>query len=116
MSRMAIHEHGDESAMRLERVPVPQIKPNEVLVRLHAAGVNFIDTYQVSGLYKVPEFPFTPGQEGAGIVEAVGDLVEDIAVGDHVVTLRGSGCYAEFSAVDCNRVIPIPKGMDMKTA
>ncbi len=80
--------------------PVPG--PGQLLIKVAAAGVNFIDTYQRGGMYKVP-FPFTPGSEAAGTVEEVGEGVEDFAVGSRVATAEGSKCYAGYTAPGCGQ-------------
>jgi NADPH:quinone reductase-like Zn-dependent oxidoreductase len=71
MQAIRFHAYGGPEVLQLEEIPVPEIKPDEVLVRVHAAGVNYIDVYQRVGLYKTP-VPFGPGIEGAGIVEKAG--------------------------------------------
>lgn len=93
--------------------PVPG--PGQLLVKVGAAGVNFIDTYKRSGVYKVP-FPFTPGSEAAGTVEATGDGVSGFAVGDRVATAEGIDCYADYALVDQDAALPVPAGLDDLTA
>src|SRR5690242_7895974 len=93
--------------------PVPG--PGQLLVKVGAAGVNFIDTYKRSGTYKVP-YPFTPGSEAAGTVEAVGDGVTGFAVGDRIATAEGINCYADYALVDEDAALPVPKGLDVFTA
>lgn len=94
-------------------MPVPG--PGQLLVRVAATGVNFIETYQRQGLYKVP-FPFTPGAEAAGVVTAVGEGVADFAKGDRVATAEGHRTYAEYTVIDADRALPIPEGVDLLTA
>ncbi|BCT75814.1 quinone oxidoreductase [Sinomonas cyclohexanicum] len=94
-------------------MPVPG--PGQLLVRVAATGVNFIETYQRQGLYKVP-FPFTPGAEAAGVVTAVGEGVADFAKGDRVATAEGHRTYAEYTVIDADRALPIPGGVDLLTA
>lgn len=93
--------------------PVPG--PGQLLIKVAAAGVNFIDTYQRGGMYKVP-FPFTPGSEAAGTVEEVGEGVEDFAVGSRVATAEGSKCYAGYTVLDAAKALPVPDGVDDLTA
>ncbi|HJV99188.1 MAG TPA: quinone oxidoreductase [Arthrobacter sp.] len=93
--------------------PVPG--PGQLLVKVAAAGVNFIDTYQRSGVYKV-EFPFTPGSEMAGTVEATGDGVEDFSPGDRVATAEGSRCYAGYTLLDQAKALAVPDAVDLSTA
>ncbi|MGN7148726.1 quinone oxidoreductase family protein [Arthrobacter sp. SAFR-179] len=93
--------------------PVPG--PGQVLFKVGAAGVNFIDTYKRSGTYKV-QYPFTPGTEAAGTVEAVGEGVTGFSVGDLVATAEGFNCYADYALVDEDAALPVPKGLDVFTA
>ncbi|MBT2565837.1 quinone oxidoreductase [Arthrobacter sp. ISL-85] len=93
--------------------PVPG--PGQLLIKVGAAGVNFIDTYKRSGTYKV-SYPFTPGSEAAGTVEAVGEGVTGFAVGDRVATAEGIDCYADYALVDQDAALPVPKGLDIFTA
>ena len=93
--------------------PVPG--PGQLLFRVGAAGVNFIDTYKRSGTYTVP-YPFTPGTEAAGTVEAVGEGVTGFAVGDRVATAEGINCYADYALVDEDAALPVPKRLDVFTA
>lgn len=93
--------------------PVPG--PGQLLIKVAAAGVNFIDTYQRGGMYKVP-FPFIPGSEAAGTVEEVGEGVEDFAVGSRVATAEGSKCYAGYTVLDAAKALPVPDGVDDLTA
>ncbi len=96
--------------MELVELPVPVPKANEVAVKLAASGVNFIDVYHREGRYKVP-LPFTPGQEGAGTVTAVGADVTSVKVGDRVAWCHLLGAYAEYSVVVADRLVPIPAGV-----
>ena len=96
--------------MELVDLPVPAPKANEVAVKLAASGINFIDVYHREGRYKVP-LPFTPGQEGAGTVTAVGADVTSVKVGDRVAWCHLLGAYAEYSVVVADRLVPIPAGV-----
>jgi NADPH2:quinone reductase len=96
--------------MELVELPVPVPKANEVAVKLAASGVNFIDVYHREGRYKVP-LPFTPGQEGAGTVTALGGDVTSVKVGDRVAWCHLLGAYAEYSVVAADRLVPIPAGV-----
>jgi NADPH2:quinone reductase len=91
-------------------LPVPQPKANEAVVKLAAAGVNFIDVYYREGRYKAP-LPFVLGQEGAGVVTAVGTEVKSVKVGDRVAWTAQLGSYAEYAAVPADRLVPIPPGV-----
>ena len=92
---IVVHQSGGPEELRFEYVPDPAPGPGEARVRHTAIGVNFIDVYFRRGIYKTPQFPFVPGQEGAGIVEAIGPGVSDVAVGDRVVYASLQGAYAE---------------------
>ena len=98
MKAVRVAAAGGPDAMRLAEVPDPQPREGEALVRIDAAGVNFIDVYHRSGAYPVP-FPLVPGQEGAGTVLAVGRGVSEVAVGDRVAFASGPGTYADLASV-----------------
>ena len=115
MKAIRVHENGGAEALRLETIPDPVPGPGQVLVRLEAIGVNFIEIYQRRGLYKVA-MPFVPGEEGAGKVEAVGPGVEDVRVGDRVASVNFRGSYAELAIADANKVVPIPDGLGAREA
>jgi NADPH:quinone reductase len=110
MKAIQVKQHGGPEAMELEEVPVPQPKANEAVVKLTASGVNFIDVYFREGRYKaVP--PFVVGQEGAGIVNAVGTGVTSVKNGDRVAWCGVMGSCAEYAAVLADRLVPIPDGV-----
>jgi NADPH:quinone reductase len=111
MRAVRIHEHGGPEAMRVEDVPVSRPGAGEALVRLDAVGVNFIDVYKRTGLYKLP-LPATLGEEGAGTVAAVGEGVADLRVGDRVAWAGHGGAYAEYAVVPAARLVPLPDGVD----
>src|SRR5947207_8606903 len=96
MKAIRVHTPGGPEALRLEDVPQPAPGSGEVLVKVEAAGVNFIDVYQRTGHYKVP-VPFTLGQEAAGTVAAVGSGVAEPNVGDRVAYTAILGAYAEYA-------------------
>ena len=108
MKAVRIHEHGSADALRVETVPVPQPGPGQALVRLDAAGVNFIDVYKRTGLYKVP-MPATLGEEGAGTVTAVGGDVTEVREGDRVAWAGVLGAYAEHALVPAAKLVPLPR-------
>jgi NADPH2:quinone reductase len=110
MRAVRVHEHGGPEAMRMETVPVPRPGPGEALVRLQSAGVNFIDVYKRTGLYKLP-LPATLGEEGAGTVAAVGEGVAEVRVGDRVAWAGVTGAYAEYAIVPAARLVPLPDGV-----
>jgi NADPH2:quinone reductase len=110
MQAVRIHQPGGAEAMRVDTVPVPRPGAGEALVRLEAAGVNFIDVYKRTGLYKVP-LPSTLGEEGAGTVVAAGEGVADVRVGDRVAWAGAMGAYAEYAVVPAARLVPLPGGV-----
>jgi NADPH:quinone reductase len=112
---MRIHEHGGPEKLKWEEVAVGDPGPGQVRVRNTAVGLNFIDTYQRSGLYPMP-MPFTLGSEGAGVVEAVGPKVKDLKVGDRVAYSGPVGAYAEVLLRPADRMVKVPAGIDDKTA
>ena len=101
--------------MRVEELPTPTPGQGQVLVRVAAAGVNFIDIYHRSGQYKV-ELPFALGQEGAGTVEAVGDGVTEFAPGQHVAWSSVGGSCASHALVPAARLVPVPDGVSLQDA
>lgn len=106
---------GGPEVLSCAELPDPEPGPGELLVRVAAAGVNFIDTYRRSGVY--PEaFPHVVGREGAGVVEAVGDGVTRFRVGDAVAWHEAPGSYAELVVVPAETAVPVPTGLDLVTA
>lgn len=104
-----IHRHGGPEVLSYEEVEVGAPGPGEVLVRHRAVGINFVDTYVRSGLYPVPSLPSGIGSEAAGVVEAVGDGVDDLSVGQRVAYATGPlGAYAERRIVPADRLVPLP--------
>jgi NADPH2:quinone reductase len=110
-----VRTNGGPEVLRLEDVPVPDPGPGQVLIRVEAIGVNFIDVYHRIGLYRLP-LPFTPGREAAGTVERVGDGITSLRPGDRVVSETAVGTYAEYALVPEARAVPIPEGLDARTA
>ncbi|KMO14631.1 quinone oxidoreductase family protein [Methylobacterium platani] len=111
-----IHEYGGPEVMRYEEVAVGDPGPGQIRVRQSAVGVNFIDIYFRSGLYKAPQLPFTPGNEGAGTVVAVGAGVTGFSPGDRVAYGSAAGTYAEEVVIDAKSVVRVPDGIDDDTA
>jgi NADPH:quinone reductase len=110
-----VHAHGGPEALVLEDVPLPAPGPGQVLVAVKAAGINLFDTQLRSGLYK-RELPFTLGLEGAGIVEAVGTDVTDIAIGDRVAFVFSTGSYATHTLAPAERTVPLPDAISFEDA
>lgn len=113
---VVVHEVGGPEVMRIEDIELPSPGRGEVLVRFHAAGVNFIDTYFRTGAYKPPSLPFVPGNEGAGEVAAVGKGVKDFKEGDRVAFVGTLGCYAEARIVPADRLVKLSKAISYETA
>jgi len=117
MKAIRVHKPGDPDVLQYEDAPDPHIGPGQVLVGVRAAGVNPVDTYMRAGRYaQMPAMPYIPGGDAAGVVEAVGNDVKDITVGDQVYTAGGSarlltGCYAELLACDADLVCPLPASL-----
>jgi NADPH2:quinone reductase len=110
MKAIQVKVPGGPEALELTDMPVPEPKANEAVVKLAAAGVNFIDVYHREGRYKVP-LPFLPGQEGAGVVTSVGASVTSVRKGDRVAWTGLLGGYAEYAAVPADRLVSIPAGV-----
>ena len=110
MKAILVHEFGGPDVLKLEEVPTPKPGAGEVLVRIHAAGVNPADTYMRAGTYaRKPPLPYTPGTDGAGVVEAVGEGVKKVKRGDRVYTTQTlSGAYAEYARALEQQVHPLP--------
>jgi NADPH:quinone reductase len=115
MKAIRIHEIGGPDVLRYEDVTDPKPRAGEVLVRLAAAGINYIDVYRRTGMYPVP-LPFIPGTEGAGTVTALGDGVAGFAVGDRVAYEGPLGAYAEVQAVPATKLVKIPDGVGTDVA
>jgi len=109
MKCVRIYQYGGPEVLKYEtNVPIPSVDSNQVLIKNHSIGVNFIDTYHRTGLYKVP-LPFILGRDGSGIVEKIGDKVTQLKIGDRVAYPESSGSYAEFSSVPSYLVAKLPE-------
>ena len=115
MRAMRLKATGGAEALLEEQAPMPVPGPGEALVRLNYAGVNFIDIYKRTGLYKVP-LPATLGEEGAGTVEEVGGGVTEVRRGDRVAWAGVGGAYAEFAIVPAAKLVPVPLEVDTRIA
>jgi NADPH2:quinone reductase len=112
-----VHEYGGPEALVWEEVPVPAPRPGEALVRHHAIGLNYIDVYFRTGLYKAPALPATIGMEAAGVVEAVGDGVTEVAPGDRVAYATAPiGAYAEARSIKADRLVKLPNAISFEQA
>ena len=117
MKAVLCKSFGPAENLVVEEVASPTPKPNEILLDVHAASVNFPDTLIIEGKYQFkPPLPFSPGGEAAGVVAAIGDKVSHLRVGDRVMGLTGWGSFAEQVAVPAYNVLPIPAQMDFATA
>src|SRR5437667_10820208 len=115
MKAIQVSQVGGPEVLQLVDLPIPNPKPNEALVRIEAAGVNFIDVYFREGRYPAP-LPFINGQEAAGSVVAVGSDVTTLRLGDRVAYTGALGNYAEYAAVPAERLIKIPDQLDFNQA
>jgi NADPH2:quinone reductase len=112
-----VHEVGGPEALRFEEIEVGSPGPGQVLLRQTAVGLNFIDVYFRTGLYPPPQLPFVPGLEAAGVVEAVGEGVRDLRVGQRVAYASPPiGAYAERRLMPAGRLVALPDGIDDETA
>ncbi|MFN3579417.1 MAG: NADPH:quinone oxidoreductase family protein [Pseudomonas sp.] len=117
MKAVLCKSYGPASNLVLEETTDPVAKPNEVVVDIHAAGVNFPDTLIIEGKYQVkPPFPFSPGGEAAGVIASVGEKITHLQPGDRVMGLTGFGSFAEKVAIDASRILSMPRDMDFVTA
>src|SRR5215475_6429254 len=110
MKAIRVHAFGGPEVLKLEEVVTPKPSASEVLVRIHAAGVNPYDVYMRAGTYPVkPPLPYTPGSDAAGVIEAVGEGIKKVKVGDRVYTARTvTGAYAEYCLAEENQVHALP--------
>jgi NADPH2:quinone reductase len=115
MRAIRIHETGGVEKIRQDDIPVPAPGAGEIRFRVEAAGLNFIDTYKRSGLYAV-KLPHTLGQEGAGVVTAVGEGVTEFRAGDRVATAAANGAYADEAIVGAAQAVKVPAGVTFDLA
>jgi NADPH2:quinone reductase len=115
MKAIRVHEYGGPEALRYEDVERPEPGRGEALVRVEAIGVNFIDVYRRTGQYPGSP-PFTPGEEAAGVVEALGPDVEELRVGDRVAYSMVQGAYADYVVVPAAKLVKLPEGLDSRQA
>jgi len=114
MKAIRVHQTGGPEVLEFEDIPVPKPSPGEVLVELHASGVNFIDTYHRQGLYRL-KLPFVPGMEGAGVVSAIASDVAAFKPGDRVAYAMSIGSYAEQAAVPASKLVRLPPEFGFET-
>jgi NADPH:quinone reductase len=113
MQAVRVHRQGGPDALVLDSIDRPAPGRGEALVRLEAVGVNYLDVYHRSGLYKMPT-PFIPGSEGAGVVETVGEGVNEVKPGDRVAWAMQIGSYAQYAVVPAWKLVPLPAGVDAR--
>jgi NADPH2:quinone reductase len=115
MKAIQIHETGGPGVLRLVELPIPEPGPGQVLIRVEAVGVNFIEIYFRKGVYKAA-LPLTPGSEAAGTVEELGPGVTGFAAGDAVASVSVLGSYAEYALVPASALVKAPAGLSMQQA
>jgi len=115
MKAIQVQKTGGPEVLTLVDLTVPQPKPNEALVKISAAGVNYIDVYFRQGLYPAA-LPFVDGQEAAGVVSEVGNAVRSLKPGDRVAYTGVLGAYAEYASVPADRLVRIPDKLDYRQA
>ncbi|MBX8801909.1 quinone oxidoreductase [Ochrobactrum sp. MR28] len=111
-----IRETGGADVLKYEQIEVGQPKVGEARIRHEAVGLNFIDVYFRTGLYKASQMPFIPGQEGAGTVVAVGEGVTNVKIGDRVAYTGVMGAYADERVIAADRLVKVPDNMDLRLA
>ena len=115
MNAIQVSQVGGPEVLKLVDLPIPEPKPNEALVQIKAAGVNFIDVYYREGRYPAP-VPFVAGQEAAGIVTAIGSEVTNVKIGERLAYSGVQGAYAEYTTVPVDRLVKIPDQLDFDQA
>ncbi|GAA5627391.1 MULTISPECIES: quinone oxidoreductase family protein [Brucella] len=116
INAIRVHQTGGPEVLQYEQIEIGEPGAGEAKVRHEAIGLNFIDVYFRTGLYKAAQMPFTPGNEGAGIVVAVGSGVENLKVGDRVAYAATPGSYAEERILPADRLVKVPDSIELKTA
>ncbi len=115
MKLIRITQNGGPEVLKIAEAPVPGPGPGQALIRIHAIGINYVDTYFRAGLYKAA-LPFTPGNEAAGVVESVAPGVTEVKPGDRVAYAMTLGSYAEYTCVAAANLVPLPDNVDFNTA
>jgi NADPH2:quinone reductase len=118
MRAVVVEQLGGPEVLKVTELPDPEPRPGQVVVRVVAAGVNFMDIYQRQGVggYRPKQFPVVPGSEGAGTITAVGPDVHGMSVGDGVAWAGVPGSYAELAAVPADRAVPVPPDVELTVA
>ena len=115
MKAIRVEQQGGPEVLRLQELERPEPAAGEIVFKVEAAGLNFIDVYRRTGLYPI-DLPGTPGVEAGGEVAAVGDAVSDLKIGDRVVSTHVKGAYAEYATVDAERAVLVPEGVSTRDA
>ncbi len=114
MKAIKVSNYGDASVLKFtDAEPKPTPATGQVLVKIHSAGINFVDIYQRKGIYPV-NLPFIPGLEASGVVEAVGDTIAELRPGDRVAYTGHLGSYSEYTVIDAGRLITLPKTLTLE--
>ncbi|MFK3667518.1 quinone oxidoreductase family protein [Ochrobactrum teleogrylli] len=116
INAIRVHQTGGPEVLNYEQIEIGEPGPGEAKVRHEAVGLNFIDVYFRTGLYKAAQMPFTPGNEGAGTVIAIGAGVDNVKVGDRVAYVATPGSYADERILPADRLVIVPESIDLKTA
>lgn len=115
MKAIRVNEHGGPEVLSHEDIDIPEPQSGQVLIKVHSAGLNYIDTYQRTGLYPV-DLPLTLGLEGAGTVEGIGPEISEFSIGDRVAWAGCPGSYAEYVAAPVEKIVKIPDGVPFDSA
>lgn len=116
INAIRVHQTGGPEVLNYEQVKIGEPGPGEAKVRHEAIGLNFIDVYFRTGLYKAAQMPFTPGNEGAGTIVAIGDGVDSVQIGDRVAYAATPGSYADERILPADRLVKVPENIDLNTA
>src|SRR5579862_5589634 len=110
MQAIRIKKPGGIEELHIEECEKPAYGDNDILIQIKAAGINYIDIYTRTGLYKPSSYPYTPGKEGSGVVAAIGKNVNDFKIGDRVAFCSpGTGSYAEYTAIPADQLVLLPE-------
>jgi NADPH:quinone reductase len=115
MQKIVVHEYGEPDVMKLEEAPMPEPGPGQLRIKIEAIGLNYIDTYKRSGAYK-GALPMTPGEEAAGVIDAVGEGVTEFKVGQRAAYSFVQGAYAQYSVIPAEKALLVPDNLDTQTA
>ncbi len=114
MRAIRVHQYGGPEVLRYEEAPLPEPAPEQARIKIEAIGINYIDVYQRTGLYPL-KAPFTLGMEGAGVVDAVGQNVKEVKIGDRVAYAMELGSYAEYAVVPAWKLAPLPRSINTRS-